>query len=300
VIGYFDFPLIIILLVWAAIVHYKIERESATYVLIAFIPLFLWFLFAFLQAVEAINTSLNFDWLVVCSMFEVFLFGYVLARNYVAAFRKNNELREELITEREKSLVAVTQVQVRERRNLANLIHDSFGSKIAYVLQLMHLKDVALASTTLGDLATHIREVSHRIMPKSLDDGALVSSLESQIATLNSGLKNCRIELSCFDFPDHLNKVWIFDMYLITLEIINNSIKHGMAKSVEIEFYQYPDSYLFQFTDDGIGFNVNEVPKGFGLDNIERRVQYYKGSFEINSHKNEGTVIQITMPRNHS
>jgi signal transduction histidine kinase len=90
---------------------------------------------------------------------------------------------------------------------------------------------------------------------------------------------------------------WVFDLYLISLEIINNSFKHGKATSVIIEFYGYPDCYVFQFSDNGIGFNDKSFQKGFGLDNIEKRILFYKGVFEINSTENQGSTIQISIPK---
>ena len=86
-------------------------------------------------------------------------------------------------------------------------------------------------------------------------------------------------------------------MYLISLEIINNSIKHGNSDHITIELYSYDDNYQFQFTDDGDGFNELETPKGFGLENIEKRIRNYEGIFEINSVENQGTIIQISIPK---
>ena len=64
-----------------------------------------------------------------------------------------------------------------------------------------------------------------------------------------------------------------------------------------IEFYGYSKNYRFQFTDDGVGFNSQETPKGFGLENIEKRIHNFNGIFEINSVENEGTIIQLSIPK---
>ena len=295
--NYINFIVIIGFIIWATIVQLKIDKNAATYVLIAFFPQFVWVVVIILKSFQLIPSKLHDDWLVIIILFEVFLFGYVLVRNYFKTFQKNNELIVEIISEKEKSLQAVTQVQVRERRNIANIIHDNVGSKIAYILQLMQLKKIDQAHHSITELASDIREISHRIMPKSLDEGALTSSLRNQIESLNESLQDTKIELACYDFPERINEAWIYDLYLITLEIINNAIKHGLAKSVNIEFYQYSSSYLFQFTDDGVGFDPQTIPKGFGLKNIEERVHYYHGTFELNSHERVGTIIQISIAK---
>ncbi len=295
--GYINFIVIIVFIMWSAITTFKTDRSSSIYVLFAFLPQSVWALAIMLKSFGMIPKNLPEDALVYISLYEVLLFGYVLTKNYIETFQKNNELMREIILEKENSLKSITQTQIRERRNIANIIHDNFGSKIAYILQLLQLKNIMLANENIKELATEIREISHQILPKSLDDGALIPSLKSQINTWNSGLTQSKIELFTFDFPEKINEAWIYDIYLITTEIINNSIKHGRAASVNIELYGYNEEYIFQFTDDGIGFDTKKIAKGFGLENIEKRILYYKGTFEINSSENEGTVIQINIPK---
>ncbi|WP_316814691.1 7TM diverse intracellular signaling domain-containing protein [Pedobacter nyackensis] len=295
-IGYFNFLIAIVLVYWSTILHLKINKPAAIYVIIAFFPQIVWGVCSILKFFSWIPTDLHTDWLMYICLYEALLFGYVLTKNYIDTFQKNNNLIKEIIFEKERSLQAITQVQIRERRSIANIIHDNFGSKLAYILQLIQLKNIRLAEENIKVLTSDIREISHRILPKSLDEGALISSLNSQIFSLNTGLPNAKIDLFVYDFPEKLDAVWIYDLYLIALEIINNALKHGAAQSIILELYGYPDAYVFQFSDDGKGFDLNEVVKGFGLENIEKRVKYYKGEFEINSRPGEGTVIQITIP----
>ena len=61
--------------------------------------------------------------------------------------------------------------------------------------------------------------------------------------------------------------------------------------------YGYKNKYIFQYIDNGVGFDVNTTPQGFGLENVEKRVRYYKGSYNIESSFDKGTVIQISMPK---
>lgn len=203
---------------------------------------------------------------------------------------------QEVILEKENSLRTINHVQLRERRNIANIIHDNVGSKIAHIMHLFDMKNAKLAKQNIRELASDIRDISHKILPKALDEGALVSSLRSQIAILNAGLDDAEIELFCYDFPERVEEKWIYDLYLIALEAISNSFKHGKARLVTIEFYGYADSYHFQFTDDGCGFDVQQTGMGFGLENMEKRVGYYQGHFEISSVEGEGTIIQIVIP----
>lgn len=295
--GYINFLVVIGLIIWATIRHFKIEKEAASYVIISFFPQIIWGMGIILRSFQLIPKNIQEDWLVIICLYEVLLFGYILTKNYVETFQKNNELIQEIVAEKEKSIQAITHVQISERRNIANIIHDIFGSKIAYIMHLLELKNHEMVNETIQELANEIRNISHQILPKSLDDGALFSSLERQITILNSGFKDSNIELFEYDFPEKIEANWIYDIYLISLEIINNSLKHGKSKNVSIELYRYSENFVFQYTDDGIGYNSKKFIKGFGLENIEKRVLFYKGTFEINSKINQGTVIQISIPK---
>lgn len=294
--GYIIFMMAILILFWAAISHLKIEKQQAFYALLAFAPQLIWGACLILKTFDVIPTSLGDNWMVYTSLYEVFLFGFVLSRNYIDVFLTNNELMKEVIFQKESSLKTINEVQLRERRNIANIIHDNIGSKIAHVIHLFDMKSNKLAKQTIIDLADDIRDISHKILPKSLDEGALISSLQSQITTLNSGLEKTEIELFCYDFPERIKEKWIYDIYLISLEVINNAVKHGRAKLITIEFYKYANNYHFQFTDDGVGFDLLKTPKGFGLENIDKRITYYKGEFEVSSIENQGTIVQIDIP----
>lgn len=294
--GYVIFMTAILILFWAAISHLKIEKQQAIYALLAFAPQLIWGACLILKTFALIPRSLGDNWMLFASLYEVFLFGYVLSRNYIDVFLKNNELMQEAIFQKESSIKAINDVQLRERRNIANIIHDNVGSKIAHVIHLFDMKNNKLAKQTIVDLAHDIRDISHKILPKSLDEGALVSSLRSQISTLNAGLDKIEIELFCYDFPEKVEEKWVYDIYLISLEVISNSIKHGKAKLITVEFYKYPNNYHFQFTDDGVGFDLMKTPKGFGLGNIDKRIKYYKGSFEVSSVEGQGAIVQIDIP----
>lgn len=296
VLGYVVFLAAIVILFWAAIVHLKVEQKQGIYALLAFAPQLIWGGCTVLKSFDIIPVSLGDNWMIFASLYEVFLFGYVLSRNYIEIFLKNNDLMQQVILEKESSLKAISEVQLRERRNIANIIHDKVGSKIAHVIHLFDLKKPKQAKETIIELAEDIRDISHKILPKALDAGGLMSSLQTQISSLNASLEHTQIEFYGYDFPDKVDEVWIYDIYLISLEIIQNAIKHGKAKSITIEFFKYATNYQFQYTDDGIGFNVDTTQKGFGLDNIIKRAKYYLGYCEINSTENEGTVIQINIP----
>ncbi|MBK7100098.1 MAG: hypothetical protein IPH58_19660 [Sphingobacteriales bacterium] len=49
--------------------------------------------------------------------------------------------------------------------------------------------------------------------------------------------------------------------------------------------------------DDGVGFKINEINKGLGLDNMKHRVELLGGQIGFNSIVGQGTTVKITLPQ---
>lgn len=82
-------------------------------------------------------------------------------------------------------------------------------------------------------------------------------------------------------------------MYLISLEIISNATNHASPSEINLEFYGYPDSFVFQFTEDGKGFDTTTTAKGFGLSTIESRIYGMGGEIEIMSSLDEEQLFRL-------
>ncbi len=297
ILGYFNFIGVIFITLWATFVNYSINKANSLYVIIAFLPNCIWGISVMLKALQIIPKDINTDWLVPISIYEVILFGYILIRNYFDTFQKNNLLNRAIVRQKEFAIASVTNAQIKERSEIANLLHDKFGSQLSYILQLISTKDTILIEQNIKLISTELRDFSHQIMPKSLEDGDLISSIQDQIdfrTNLNTEYSIC---FSNYDFPSQIDTKLAFNIYLISLEIISNAIKYAKPVEINIEFYGYDDSLVFQYTDDGIGFDNESTSKGFGLTTIESRVISMNGKIEISSKLNEGTLIQIVIPK---
>lgn len=296
-IGYVCFFISIILTFSSIFKHFKINKPNATYVLLAFAPHFTWAISIILKAFGILEKDLKTDWIIWISIYEVFFFGFILGRKYVQTFRNHNRLIQEIVLEKERSIQAISLAEIKQRKQVANIIHDNFGSKLAHISHLLESNQMENVKKNMAELTNEIRDISHRIMPKSLDEGALKSSIQSQINIINKGNLNCNISFFEFDFPDKINAKWVHNMYLISLEIINNALRHGNPTEINIEYYSYDEVYVFQYADNGQGFDVAKTKKGFGLTSIINRVEAARGTFEINSSSTNGTTIQITLPK---
>lgn len=283
-------------LLYVVLRNIRYESKPSYLMMLTFWPHLFWGHAILLRSFKVIQASFPENLLVFVFLYEALLFGYILTNKYMNTHKENSQLVIDLIDERYKTIQVISQTQVRERRSIANLIHDNIGSQLAYIRQLIQLKQYHQVNDSMAELSNDIRMISHQILPKSLDEGALYNSLHDHIVSRTRAVAVPKIELYNYNFPEIVQEEWIYDVYLIVLELINNASNHGKAQAVMVEFYAYPRHYLVQITDDGIGFNSEQIPFGFGLENSQKRIQNYRGSFEITSTLNQGTVVQINLP----
>ena len=83
-------------------------------------------------------------------------------------------------------------------------------------------------------------------------------------------------------------------------ELFTNIIKHAKAKKVDVILENTSESYIITITDDGIGFDLDQVAqelkqeRGFGLFSVEERMIDLGGSLEILSKPGHGTKIILS------
>jgi signal transduction histidine kinase len=53
---------------------------------------------------------------------------------------------------------------------------------------------------------------------------------------------------------------------------------------------------MFEYEDDGKGFDISHVRKGVGLESIRSRVEYYKGTVKYDTAPGKGMIAVIMLP----
>jgi signal transduction histidine kinase len=92
------------------------------------------------------------------------------------------------------------------------------------------------------------------------------------------------------DYGPAINQV----LSRIIQEAFTNSIRHGKANRILIQFWEFPREFTMTVTDNGIGA-VNVV-KGIGLAGMEERLEPVRGTLAVSSPPEGGFRLRITMP----
>ncbi len=227
--------------------------------------------------------------------------------------RKRQELdRQKLITlEKEKeaaSLRARISGEERERKRLAQELHDGLGSLLAAVKMQFSAVQKSLpdlessdrynqATKLLDDACEEVREVSHNLMPGTLIQLGLKKSLEERILFISQS-KDIDITFISHGLEKPLEEATTISIYRIISELLSNIIKHAKATEALIQVNREDELIFITVEDNGEGFDWPPTgkPSGIGLRNIQSRLDILSGSMSIDSKKKEGTSIHMEIP----
>ncbi len=210
-----------------------------------------------------------------------------------------------------KKLQAVVNGIDEERKRIAGEIHDGLGQTlIAASLTLNSLSEkikesideeeferYAHIEQMINDAIQEGRELSHNLMPKSLEDYGIIPSLRALINKINqTGTLTVEFYTNIDLDTRYHNEIEVC-LYRIAQESFNNILKHSGADKVTIQLLNYDNELSLTIEDNGVGFSKIEE-SGIGIQNIKNRVATIGGNVIIDSHQEYGTLITVELALN--
>ncbi|PIB35479.1 hypothetical protein BFP72_08780 [Reichenbachiella sp. 5M10] len=209
----------------------------------------------------------------------------------------------------EKVVAATLETEDRERSHFSREIHDNLQQVLTTAhLNLEHAKklvsqDDAMrylisASGSLKEAIVETRSLSHRLMPKTIEDYGYHAAVESMLEGL-ADLVETKFEF-LNNIPDKRLPINVaLSLFRITQEAVTNIIKYAHAHSATIQLMRHEGSLILTIDDDGVGFDTEDVldaEHGFGINNMKNRATSIGGQLHIDSAKERGTHILIEVP----
>jgi two-component system NarL family sensor kinase len=235
----------------------------------------------------------------------------ISAVNYLRSMQQKQRARE-IIEKQEvekRILSTVIATEDKERKRFAADLHDGLGPILSSIkLYLSGLQDATAAQqeemiSTADELIDQsiqtTRTISNNILPVELSEKGLVSSIQS---FCNKIQHSQQLTFAIYDdFKDQpFESSTEIILYRVLQELINNTIKHAGANKVTIRFSGDQNNYSIEYSDNGIGFDQEELSKkpteGMGLLNIRERIQSLGGHIDIQGKDQEGMKAWITLP----
>ena len=211
------------------------------------------------------------------------------------------------------SIQSIIAGQENERRRIGREIHDGIGPLLSYskleldafldeyVEQNNDIPDEKLLSirSTLDSITNDLRNLSHHLMPRLLEEFGLFSAFNNLTTRLNNSIRS-KVEFYCnIDSESRFDSDLELHLYRCGQELLNNAVKHARAAEIMVQLIKHEHSIVLMVEDDGRGFDQNAKNKenyGIGLTNIDTRVRTLDGEFIIESLDNKGTTVSIEVP----
>jgi signal transduction histidine kinase len=199
-----------------------------------------------------------------------------------------------------------------ERRRLARDLHDSVTQSL-YSLTLFaeagHRllrsgeiervdKYLERLNQTAQDALKEMRLLLYELRPWALESGKLVETIQHRLDAVErrSGLTAHLITTPLPALPPRFED----NLYHITLEALNNALKHAFASAVTVQLCADESTIQLRVSDNGGGFDTEATLKtgGMGLTNMRERAEELGGTFTIESDGRSGTTVCACLPFN--
>lgn len=210
----------------------------------------------------------------------------------------------ELTASRSLLLADVMTAEERERRRIAEALHD--GALQTVLAAKQDLRDtikgngdmagVTRASELLADVSVDLRQVTRELHPSVLDEAGLAAAVET-LATTFAERTGVPVE-SSIDYP-HRHPVDA-TVYGIARELLANISRHADAGHVWLTLRDDGDAVTLEVRDDGVGIDVDvlsrRVAEGhIGLASHRARIETLTGSMDFLP-VDRGTQVRVTLP----
>lgn len=231
----------------------------------------------------------------------------IMAVMGMAIYALNVSRRRIAETEREKARMALEEqgnllqatIEGSElaRKKMAEELHDQINAQLTVVRMNLAQQGQVNSSLveTLDQAIQDVRSMSRDLMPPVLERYGLLEALDDFFDRVESQ-SGLQIE---FEAPEPLEKSIQRDLalYRIVQEFIQNTLKYGGAKRVEVLVECKKKGQLsLMMKDDGVGFEMEEMTEGLGTRNMKSRIEYLKGEYVFESHPGCGVSLQLTIP----
>lgn len=214
-----------------------------------------------------------------------------------------------------KSAIAQIETQNKlqdQRLSISRDLHDNIGAQLTFIISSVdNIKYVFDLENT---------KLDHKLQSISTFTKATIVELRDTIWAMNNDeisfedlkmrifnfIEKAKIATEAIEFKFNIDEdlgqlkftsIKGMNVYRTIQEGINNSIKYAKATEIIIDVKSIGNEIKIQISDNGIGFNSDEVLCGNGLQNIKKRIKDIGGTFSLASELGKGTTISLTVPK---
>jgi signal transduction histidine kinase len=217
---------------------------------------------------------------------------------------KENQLKDALVK-------IETQNKLQEQRlRISRDLHDNIGAQLTFVISsLDNLKygfdlphNLANKLQAIGDFTSEtiseLRDTIWAMNKSEISFEDLQSRIANYVDKANFSALGITFSFNVDDNVDksrHFSSVEGMNIYRIIQESVNNALKYAEAKVIAVKISEFQSKLYLTISDDGIGFNQDQITSGNGLQNIQKRANEIGAEITILSEEARGTQIQLVL-----
>lgn len=217
------------------------------------------------------------------------------------------KLLQQEIHKQQQIAQAVVDVQENERAEIGKELHDNVNQLLTTAKLFLEVarNDASMqesmlrrSSETIMNAINEIRKISRSLMPASISDLGLISSVNDLVDNINLS-RQLHAE---FKYDKNVEKRLKAKEKLMFFRIIqeqvNNSLKHSDASHLLINISNHRKITRLEIKDNGKGFDILQTRKkeGIGMLNIRSRAAIFNAWVEIIAAPGKGCHLVIDLP----
>ena len=207
-----------------------------------------------------------------------------------------------LEAERREAGRAAIRAQERERRRIAQDLHDEVNQALTAVslrlqASIEHAptemrRELAETKRLSAQAMEELLALARQLRPSILDDHGLLAALQSQVRdfTDQTGI---RASFHARGTVPLLTPEQQLVIYRVTQESLSNAAQHAEATTVDVEL-SFIGRTILRISDNGHGFSSSRNG-GLGLSGMRERALLAGGQLSIWSSPGQGTRVELTI-----
>ena len=191
-----------------------------------------------------------------------------------------------------------------ERKRLAREIHDTLGHALTGIaagidacIAMIDInpqttkQQLQLVSKVVRQGISDVRNSLNKLRPGALEANSFKGAIETMIdefTNLSDLVITLDYQIDKLDLENTTEDI----LFRIIQKSITNAMRHGRAKCIDIEIFEYENLLYLKIKDDGVG--CKEIHYGFGLKQMQERVAIINGEVTYDGH--DGFLTEVKIP----
>lgn len=193
----------------------------------------------------------------------------------------------------------------RQRELIARDLHDGIGSQLTHIISRLDMlvynhpgliEPLINLRTFASEAVEQLRETIWVLHRTELTYGQLTERMRGLLTRISYDIECPKLKITAYgDSHIFLEPQLASSIFRIMQESVNNAMKHACAAHISVCLAIDEASLTLLISDDGKGFDIEQIRPGYGLLNMQRRAEELGGSFRICASP-DGTDITAEFP----